>query len=304
MRKLVQFELWKNCNNCCEFCFNKGFLRNNDDDKKHKIQSILSFLDSDEIVDYNAVGLIGGEIFDKNLYSEEILEYIHILSDKLAKMLETQQIKQVWFATGLMFDSFSTIKSVLDKFDSHGLTKNVLICTSYDTRGRFTGNKEEVWEKNIELLHKHYPEMPIHVETIVTQDFIDKVLNKAFDVDKFCKELDIHMDFLEPNCGFHYPNKYEHLKALPWFYPTRESFLKFLQECYRSSSIINKDFLSSHTRSYTLYMDDGKGYSKFTNRAKKDTSLPCDIDNQNGYADSEIEMRKDVELFLEMIDNE
>ena len=62
MRKAVQFELWKDCSNACQFCFNSNLIKKSSaDDKIERIQFVKNFIQSNSIQDYNIVGLIGGE---------------------------------------------------------------------------------------------------------------------------------------------------------------------------------------------------------------------------------------------------
>lgn len=302
MRKAVQFELWKDCSNACQFCFNRSLIKKSStDDKIERIQFVKNFIQSNSIQDYNIVGLIGGEFFDTQLSTSDVYENFCSLIELLSQKLENGTIDQVWLATALMYESLDYLKAVLDIFLTHNCIDKVLICTSYDTRGRFFANKEQIWKNNMKIIKSMFPQIKLHTEMIVTQDLVDKVINDDFDIVSFQKQYDTHIDFLEPNCGFKFQNKQEHMKVLPWFYPTRKSFMDFMKKLSSVSSIINDEFLSANTRSHTLFMQDEYSLSKFDNRSLKQTTLPCDIPNKNGYSDSDVEMRKDVEEFLENI---
>jgi hypothetical protein len=58
--------------------------------------------------------------------------------------------------------------------------KIVILCTSYDAIGRFkTREQEEQWFKNIALVVKNYPNIVLHTQTILSQAFIDKVIENV-----------------------------------------------------------------------------------------------------------------------------
>lgn len=56
--------MWKNCNNNCDFCFNRGFKKSCVAEQIEILDFTLSKLMSPEADEYNEVGFIGGEFFD------------------------------------------------------------------------------------------------------------------------------------------------------------------------------------------------------------------------------------------------
>lgn len=299
MFNVVQFELWKKCGNCCSFCFNKGF--GNEKTNPNMVVHAIEFIESSKINKYDAIGLIGGELFDNILDNEEISAKFFELLSKISKMLSAGKLQQLWLATALMFDDDKYLKTALDIFTNDNVIDKVLICTSYDTKGRFFANKEAKWHRNMQMLCADYPCLKLHTEIIITQDLVDNVLCDKFNIIEFSNKYKTHVDFLEPNCGFHFANKYEHAKLLPWFYPTRKSFMEFVNKLYVENQFDISVLLSPKMRSCTLYMDAGNGREEFIERDLKNTTLPCDINNKNGYIDSDIEMYQDVQVFLQLI---
>lgn len=300
MTRLIQFELWKDCSNNCDFCFNKKFGKISSSKLKlERINFAKEFITGPKMKNYSAIGLIGGEFFGGQLSDKEVSEAFHSLIDLLALKLKDGSIEKVWIATALMFEGREELERTLKHFSDCGVLNNVLICTSYDVSGRFKGDGEKLWKDNMKFLKTRYPDIMLHTEIIITQDFVDAVLNNRFDISIFAKEFDTHIDFLEPNCGFSYKSKSEHAKYIKNFYPKRKSFIKFLQKVYTNGSIDLNSFLSSDLRAYSLYTEDNSGYKFFTDRAKKNSDLMCDIPSKVGYIDSDIEMRSDVVKFLE-----
>lgn len=78
------------------------------------------------------------------------------------------------------------LKKFCDFAITSNIAKNILICTSYDTIARFlTPKKLENWKTNMQWLHEKYPEIKVHTEIILTEDFMQKVLSGKFDIEKF-----------------------------------------------------------------------------------------------------------------------
>ena len=63
-RHFIQFNMWKNCKNHCEFCFNRGCRLSDDNDKLDIVHFVRDKLNDKSIEDYNEIGFIGGEFFD------------------------------------------------------------------------------------------------------------------------------------------------------------------------------------------------------------------------------------------------
>ena len=147
----IQFELWPDCYTGCKYCYLNGTPRNTTQEQKIKnIQETLKTLrDSSVMKDYNAVGLIGGDFFQGQL--DGIHSYWSELICQLDSLLKTQQIKEVWLATSLLFTSAEDLITTLGYFDFNSYTEDqrVTLCTSYDTIGRFVENNTEDEETTV-----------------------------------------------------------------------------------------------------------------------------------------------------------
>ena len=85
---------------------------------------------------------------------------------------------------------------------SNGVLKDFLICTSYDIIGRFDGIKLALWKNTIKKTQKFFPELEFHTETIITEGFLQAVLNKEFNIKNFKKEYNCRIDYIVPFIGY------------------------------------------------------------------------------------------------------
>ena len=187
----IQFELWPDCNGKCQFCYLNGTKRiTSKAEKINNINKTIETLNSDKVKGYNAVGLIGGEFFGGQING--IKNEFYKLIDKLDSMLCLRQIKEVWIASSLLFDSneLEEMTWILNRFSFNELQEDqrIILCTSYDTIGRFVFdvgsetdaedevNSEIAWRDHIKRLHERFPKLTLHTQTILTQDVIDKLI--------------------------------------------------------------------------------------------------------------------------------
>ena len=72
--KCLQFELWQDCDNGCEWCYLKDHrILTNDQQKIHNIQEVIKDINSDSLNDFNAIGLIGGEFFQGQMSNIDVI---------------------------------------------------------------------------------------------------------------------------------------------------------------------------------------------------------------------------------------
>ena len=69
--RFVQFQLWRDCDIGCEFCHNKGVVNCNS--KIDNIRITIDLIKNNPTVQkYNEIGLIGGELFGKQLKDPKV----------------------------------------------------------------------------------------------------------------------------------------------------------------------------------------------------------------------------------------
>lgn len=158
----------------------------------------MDIINPEIMKDYNAVGLIGGEFFQGQLTG--VKTEWHDLIFTLSKLLDEEEIKEVWLATSLIFEDLEDFKQTLDILSQYPLRSNqrITICTSYDTIGRFRNdNSLKVWQRNMKWVKDNYPNISLHIQTILTQDTIEKLITDINYFDNIAEYTSI--DFRYPS---------------------------------------------------------------------------------------------------------
>ena len=317
----IQFELWPDCNNGCEYCYLKGTRRiTSIEEKNNNIKNTIRTIMNFEIYNkYNAIGLIGGEFFSGQLVNVEkqwfnLIENINIL-------LNQSKIKEFWLATALLFDDTQILDQTLNRLNIAQLKKDqcIRICTSYDTVGRFRNKeKENLWIKNVEYIKENYPQIEIHTQTILTQDTIEKLI-----------ENPNYFDFLNnlSTIDFRYPSisrkdcptatgikdyrgmMLKRLSQFPakFFIEDRNLFLKFLRKFYEKYGIIKIQNLihqpEMRSRYLKIYVEDIEIEDRWNDT--RDVYLPCGhlVDGLCYINDDKHCIYCDIEKFIKNLNN-
>ena len=303
MANFVQFQLWRDCSCNCDFCMNKNIA--DMISKEQALSYYLSIINNKEIDKYDQIGIIGGEFFNKELKNPKVKALFYQFQDSVINKITTGIVTKFYLASSLLFKDLSEICSYLDRFDT--LISKVLLCTSYDTKYRFKNNQAEaLWKKNLSYLQSKYKSLRIHVEIIVTQDFIQKVLNNQFNVSDFENKYKVKVDFIEPSVNYTC-TKEQFIKILPDFLPKREAFLAFLKKGLLEKQFSLDEFFNPKLHANTIYMHLNNKFIKIDNRCYKYEDLANDIIKMLGrqveymsYADSQIKMSKDISILKEL----
>lgn len=154
----VQARPWTDCDRSCNFCYLKG---GNKTDIEYKRKSLMRLAAEAHTMCTGAdtFGLIGGELFAfDDLYSE--------WTCVAESIVNKDSVERVFLGTHLL----SGIDNLLD-FAFMLNNKEVQICTSYDTSGRFVREGEyEIWLNNIkEVQDEGYK---VVVSATLTDSFI------------------------------------------------------------------------------------------------------------------------------------
>ena len=293
--RFIQFELWKDCSLGCKFCFNK---KQKDVNKIESLQFVLNKLDDSEMLDYNEIGFIGGEFFNNELKDNDVKQLFY----NLFKILSTMHFEKIYITGALMYDMQQYLIPFLNYLKKLKILEKVLLCTSYDLKYRFyTKEREDLWKNNMLTLHKLYPELKLHTETVITQYFFDAVLNDEFSITEFCNTYHTRLDYIEPTSGLYYKDKQECMKDIPDFFPTKDSFIDFMMKTgVESNEIDLKTFLSMEIRSNKLYyLDEGIRCVSANRRENDGMIVPKDssIKYEIGFADSDDNMPELVRDF-------
>jgi len=297
MDNFLQFELWKDCNNRCAFCFNDNSATSAAR-KLERLAFVKKELTNNLPDEVDTIGFIGGEFFDGQLETEELFS---TFIDVINLALNTDSIKKVLITSSLIFRNGNQhLKSVLLRLTKR---EKLMLCTSWDTKYRFhTEDAQKGWENTIKLLHELFPEVRLHVEICPTQWHLEDVLADKFNIAAFENKYGVRVDYTDLNSGFNYRDKYEFQQHVPGFFPKRETFLRFLNKVYGEGQARADQFLNYGNMSTLLWMEvDGKyqlfkGYRGPVQGDDVDENypLPPMHETKSDYIDSHVRMRADV----------
>jgi hypothetical protein len=299
--KFIQFQVWQDCKNGCRFCSEKQYPSNKLDD----IKFVLNKLNSEEMLEFDEVGIIGGEFFDDQLEDAEVQEKFYEMCYKMC----TMHFKKIYIATSLIYDMSIYFAPFLDKLREWGVADKVLICTSWDSFLRFsTFDKYVQWKVNMGLLRRYYSDFKTHIEVILTGHFIDSVLSGAINITELSTQYNSRIDFIEPTSGLSYKDKHALQKVCPNFFPTKEQFMKFIKsECVSKKTVDIRCLISYQIRASRVYhKDQGKFVCYYDRRdpafkvESLDTSYKCDV----GMIDSDESMESICTAICDMLPEE
>lgn len=270
--KCIQFELWHNCTNECAFCYLNGCRKvYSDAQKQASIQKVLNILDSDRVNGFNAIGLIGGELFMGQQGDQTTKEKFQQLIHKIKSFLNQDKIKEVWLTSNLMTDKIGSLVDTLEiLMEDLPRYQRIMLCTSYDTKGRF--HSEEAynqWYDNIMRIKDRFPRLCIHIQTICTQAFINEWLKSKKRFVDF-RDKGFLMDFKPPATNavdFIYNNtgretyranleKFAKTQKYKYLIESREKFMKFWEsvaETFPEGVQKLRDFNSNKVKSECCY---------------------------------------------------
>lgn len=271
----IQFELWSDCNNRCNFCY----LNNTITLENEKLKNLQFAIDNTpKYIEegYNEFSIIGGELFQGQI-SETIrgkfFEYIQLIDKCFKENKITQFQINCTLTSSIQTDLFETLEILKNHQDK------VWIATSYDTIGRFHNTQtENNWKDNILKIKKLYNKIHINTNMIVTGDMIDKVINNNFDIIKFSQDFNTDISFTPPAVkridenilvNQYMDEKIKLQNEIPNFFPTREDFIKFLTYLHSHKFDLSK-VINDENRARVL-INDG-----FIDNRNKPLHIECE----------------------------
>ncbi len=149
----MQIRLWNDCINGCTFCS----LKNNK--KTTKLNSKIIRLNKMHGLKDNKIGIIGGEFFEGQLKGCE---------EEWLSMIASLRCNSLFISANLIQEPY-LLKETLD------VRNDILICTSYDTVGRFHCEYQKIeWLKRVKSLPHVFCTI-IPTQDIINDSFIDKI---------------------------------------------------------------------------------------------------------------------------------
>ncbi len=222
---MVQYGLWGNCCNACEFCLRKDRRSLSDKRLIKEIQMVRANLD---YVDWeyefgHGISLLGGELYF--MTDPKVQEaYMGLVDDIIDKVLLVSKNPAVRYSTvtnGLYEPSF--LFRVIDRIVERAGIDKVDVNFSFDLKYRFaTEERKKLCLNNINAFTKRY-NYKTGVQMILTQYVIDMVKDGTFNIREFCEK-----EIPGGNLCFLYPHKIHGGIKLPDFEFKRRDLLDFV----------------------------------------------------------------------------
>lgn len=297
--RVVQFEIWSECNNVCPFCYLRRQMKViSDIEKVNRIQTIIDFVsDPYKMATHDGVAIIGGELFQGQLRDSCVKAKWIELMQILNKKQECNEISVFWVASALLREDLTDCYDTIDCFSDKS---KVMLCTSYDSVGRFINEaQKQLWFNNLGILREKYPELKLHTQIVCTQHFIEDVLNGTFAIEEIRQKYNMRIDLSDPWVGYYYKTKQEFEEKNPNFFPKRKDFLKFIRYLHKNTTMTLEWLFSGDFFAETLFTEVEGELKVVTDRHLRQSCLPIDSAERSGYIDSDINMRDDVLKMIE-----
>lgn len=299
--RFVQFQLWRNCNCNCDFCYNKGLK---DGDQLAVLPAIYEKMQDPLIDHFNEIGLIGGELLGKQLDNDQARTWFYKILDLIVHKIKNGKCNKVYITSALLFKDRQNLIDFLFYIKNNGVIDRFLLCTSYDTIYRFKNeHSEQLWISNMDWIHDFWPELKTHTETILTNDFICRVLINQFNIREFENRFNTKQNFIIPQCNSNVETKELFIKQLPNFLPERAKFIKFMHKIWAENQTSMHEFLNEQLHSDLLYLECNGYLYEFWGRRRFPTLMDSYYRKLGrsfyhlGYADSAVKMEDDVRIF-------
>ena len=190
MGNMVQYSIWSNCCNNCDFCLRKEripYSREKQLLTLRRTRKNLDFVDwKDKFSD--GISLLGGELYyieDKELQDEFML-LIDDIIEKVLKVSPNPNVKYSTVTNGIYNPEF--LYRVIDRIVDRVGIQAVDLNFSYDMKYRYKNEeRRKLVLKNINDFHQRY-NYKVGVQMILTQYVIDMWKRGEFDVNKFIDE--------------------------------------------------------------------------------------------------------------------
>ena len=187
---MVQYSIWSNCCNNCDFCLRKERIPYSREKQLLTLRRTRKNLD---FVDWknkfsDGISLLGGELYyieDKELQDEFML-LIDDIIEKVLKVSPNPNVKYSTVTNGIYNPEFlyRVIDRIVDKVGIQAVDLNF----SYDMKYRYKNEeRRKLVLKNINDFHQRY-NYKVGVQMILTQYVIDMWKRGEFDVNKFIDE--------------------------------------------------------------------------------------------------------------------
>lgn len=190
MSNVLQFSVWSNCCNQCDFCLRRERIPYSKEKQLHRLNRIKGNLD---YIDWtgkfsDGISLLGGELYyiqDKEL-QDSFLELIDLIIEKVLKVSPNPNVKYSTVTNGLYDPAF--LLQVLDKIVAEVGIKVIDLNFSFDLKYRYHSDADmQRVIDNVNLVHDRY-NYTIGIQMILTQHLINK-WKEGLDVVQYVYDL-------------------------------------------------------------------------------------------------------------------
>lgn len=221
---MVQYGLWPNCTNRCDFCLLEDRVYKSEDARLRVLAAVKENIKTIDWKDKfsNGISLLGGEIFytDSEKVKTSFLDLINQIVDDIFTKSNVAMISVV--SNGI-YDSDVLLRPTLDLLKKRNVIDRINLNFSWDIKGRFHSEESlQSMIKNTNLVYDEYGITPL-VQTCLTQHLIDEHLNGNFNIFEYKKQ-----NFPNSILAFLYPHKINTGKVVSDFFFTRNSLFKFI----------------------------------------------------------------------------
>lgn len=222
---MVQYGLWPNCTNACDFCLLEDRLYKSVEERLHILkiikENILKVDWKDKFSD--GISLLGGEVFytDSEEVKESFLDLIQLIIDIIFKK---NNAKLLSIVSNGIYDPNILLIPTLELLKKANLIDRFNLNFSYDVKYRFHTEESRLQcISNINMVYDRYGITPV-VQTCLTQYLIDMFLSGEFNLFELKEK-----EFPNSVLSFLYPHKIKTGKVLNDFFFTRDSLFKFVK---------------------------------------------------------------------------
>ena len=188
MKPIYEFLLWNNCNNNCQFCFQRDGSRIFTHDQQLLIlENAIQFIKSDKFQPGSNVLLVGGEVFD-DIYRKQALKTAY---SKIIQLMINNHIQDLYINTNLIYDKkcLRVLQDILMMLQNNSLFSRVHFVTSYDPYFRYANiNAKHLFLENLQIIHNSFESLKIFVNTILTKNVCRDIIDGSFSISKFQNE--------------------------------------------------------------------------------------------------------------------
>ena len=279
-KRIIQYEIWKECKNRCKFCFlSKDNICTPKEVKisgiKNAIENIKKDIENNKI---DGAAIIGGDFWQGEISDNEIRTEFFKLIDLCLANLKNGNLNEIWLSATLTIGDQKDLYRALDMYnemipDEEKENKRLWICTSYDTIGRFhTPKMLETWEYHMRKIGNEYPKVLKNTSLIITNDLVKKTLSGEFNFKNFEKEFGTQIYMKTPS---HYFEDWEEGKTkfneiVGDFFLERKTTMEFLQKLNESVPDVLNKIMNNNLRANILIGHNNEGDFDVMVRDQKD----------------------------------